>query len=166
MLPVPRNFEALRIGSHDDRAERSGHGVSALRAEQTSAIVLALRADEELGVIGKVEVDGAFEFDGADQIFMTTADEELGLAGVGGRLVDGALEGGTVQRFTVAGGAVLQHVEDFDLLDGFARGQVADGPDSVTRTHGAERGMPLRAKAAPDFRTLRRDEYDAALSID
>jgi hypothetical protein len=88
-------MEALRVVGHNDRAQRCGHGVSALRAGQAAAIVFALRADEELGVVGEMEVDGAFEFDGADQVFMAAADEYLGLAREGRGVVDGALEGGS-----------------------------------------------------------------------
>ena len=44
--------EALRAGGRDDRAESGGHGVTVLRTGQTTAIVFAICADEEFGVVG------------------------------------------------------------------------------------------------------------------
>ena len=107
--------ETLRAGGRDDRAECRGHGVTVLRTGQASAIVFALRADEEFGVVGEMEVDGALEFDGADEVLMAAADENLRLACVGRGLVDGALEGCAVQRFAIARCAVLEYIEDLDL---------------------------------------------------
>ena len=62
-----------------------------------------------------MEVDGALELDGTDQVLMAAADEHLRLAGVGRGLVDGALEGCGVEGCAIAGGTILQHIEDFDL---------------------------------------------------
>ena len=138
------DFETLRAVGHNHRAERGGHGISILRAGQPAAIVFALRADQELGVVGQVEVDGAFELDGADQVLMAAADQHLGLAGVGRGLVDGALEGCAVQRLAIAGRAILEHIEDFDLRGGFAWGGLRVG--LALRSEGIER---RRAAASP-----------------
>ena len=138
--------EALRAGGHNHRTQRGGHGVSGDRTGQAASIVFAPRADEEFGVVGEMEVDGALELDGADQVLMAAAHQYLGLAGVGRGLVDGALEGCAVERGAVARRAVLEHIEDFDLRVRLCAGRVAGGPGSATRTHGAERAPPLQRR--------------------
>ncbi len=98
MLPVPVILQSLRVVGHDDRAQGRGHGVAVLRARQATAVVLTLGADQQLRVVGQVEVDGALEFDCPDEVFVPAAHQHLRLARIGRGFVDGALEGGAVER--------------------------------------------------------------------
>ena len=64
--------------------------------------MFAVEAGEELGVVGQMKVDCAFENEGADQIFFPASQEDVRPAGKGGGFVDGTLDGGGVECFTVA----------------------------------------------------------------
>ena len=89
-----------------------------------------------------MEVDGAFEFDGADELFVAAADEDLSFAREGGGLVDGALEGGGVEGGPVAGGAEFEDVEDFDSRAGGLEGEGAERAkdcNSGARSAGGEK---------------------------
>ncbi len=74
-----------------------------------------MRADEKLSVVGEMEIDGAFEFDCSDQIFVVAAYQYLGFTRVGGSFVDSALEGSSVERLAVSGRAIFQYIEYLDV---------------------------------------------------
>ena len=97
MLPVP---EIRRL--------------SALRAARTAAHVILLPgADDQLCVIGQVEVDPGLQLQGADQIAASAPDQHLGPPANCRGLVDRTLDGGRIQGDPVADCPVLANVEDW-----------------------------------------------------
>jgi len=66
-----------------------------VRRDDGRALVLrGVGGGYEFGVVGKVEVDGAFEFEGPDEVFLTAANQNLGGFAGSGRSIDRLLDGG------------------------------------------------------------------------
>ena len=98
-------------GAGDAQAVGAGSGDDA-----AAGVVLRVGAHQQLGVVGQVEIDAAFQNQRADEIFLAAADEHLRASARRGSLVDGALDSGGIEGGSVADRAVLPDVEDADTL--------------------------------------------------
>src|SRR6185437_3464990 len=89
----PCDAQPMRGLGYKNAARCRGHRLRRAGIRETAAVILGAGGDEELRIIGHMEVDRSLELDRAYEVLAAAAQQHLGLAGVCCRLVDCALNG-------------------------------------------------------------------------